>query len=201
MTVQEILEKVCGIDQDGDPRSLVSLYLLETNEEGDNAKEITSVSVFKPAVNIRNVSGMIMADLIFKSQSDVDLKRMYDIAEKYGDLSNAFFLAENPPVIPHLMLYLFPVENQGGFLQCGNPFMWSLTSTGVNTGLNCLRIIFDPDNIAITESDPLDVSEALAEADIEMNEREQIEKMRQEKLARKEDDEKRLISLMQQKNR
>ncbi len=200
MSVQEILEKVCGIDQDGEPKSLVSLYLLETNEDGENAKELISESIFKPAVNVRSISGMIMVDLIFKSQTDVNLKRMYDIAEKYGDKSNAFFLEENPSAIPHLMLYLFPVENEGCFLQCGNPFMWSMTSTGVNNGLNCLRFVFDPDNIALTESDPLDVSEALAEADLEMYEREQIEKMRQEKILRKEEDEKRLIGLMQNKN-
>lgn len=170
MEAKEILAKIMELDEDGESQCMVGMNLCYCTEDGES-REVMSAAINQAIISVKSLVDYTLVDLEFKSDFDVDLKRLWDILEAYGSSTNHFSLSDDERV-PVLSIALIP-ELDGGkvFAMGSNPLFWSLCAKAPGKTVSIIRMVFPDEFFRLMEADDMDTTEIETEVAIEASKR------------------------------
>lgn len=190
MDSKEILQKITALDEDGTPSSVVGMVLVALNpNDKDDIREVANVACNQAYIDINIINGLVMIDLEFKSDFDVELKKMWDTLEKFKEMGNEYAMKEDAK-IPVFSLTFVPMEERGKiYAVTNNPLFWSLTAKEPGKAVSTIRILFNGKDMEFFEAPDMNISDIETEVAVEVNKRKTIEsdydrrrQIRQEKM-------------------
>ena len=88
--VNKVLNSTVGRNNNGTPKSAITLTSLKYNFDTDFSRENGSISVQNPEIKIQARDPYTQIDLIFNSDFDNDLRAIWSLLEKYGQEINNY---------------------------------------------------------------------------------------------------------------
>lgn len=173
MDVEKLLEEICGLTEDKEPKTAITLLLEMWNINGKDKKDVAYQSIFKPNIAIRRIGAYTHVDFIFDSPIDPDLKLMWTVFEEFSKLSeNA---TEDSIELPVLGITLAPMILDGKYYTMGiNPAFWALQPKKPGGNAEKISIAFENKDFLFYQTEDLDIGTIKAEAEREAEEKEQI---------------------------
>ncbi len=175
MDMKEILNLIMSVDDNGLSNTAVSFGMYDLTR-----KEITERSfdsVLGPKINIHGMTDKVVVDMVFKTDRDTDLYKIWNILNDYQDAINVFTVGKSD-IIPHLHMILLPMEQEGSvYAEADTPIMWALTALNVGKPINTIRIVFDTDKMKFYTSDDIDLDDTKAEVAMDIHRRNSLNDM------------------------
>lgn len=185
MNVDELIYETCGKDEDGVPKSAITLALSMWHIGGEDTDDVSVNSFHNPTVNIERRGNYIQTDLAFDASADPELRMLWNGLEEYGKLANE--VNEHSTEVPFCSLTIVPIALDGMFYTMAiNPIFWSLHSSIVGGKADTIRILFEAGDFMFYETEGMDIATAKAEAEREVEKREYILMMEEIKAAKAE---------------
>lgn len=182
--VNKVLNSTVGRNNDGTPKSAITLTCLKYNLDTDFSRENGSISVQNPEIKIQARDPYTQIDLIFNSDFDDDLRTIWSLLEKYGQEINDYDISDEE--FPLLSLIIAPLSERGKYyINATNPIIWVLQPVRPGGKNNIIRLLFEEDGFGIYETDEVDIDKEKAIIEQEEASRQFIE----EQVRRKEEEE------------
>lgn len=151
-TPEEILQAINGLSEKNGPKATVTFTNELENIDTDKVKTLSSKSLFNPEVLVQPHGEYIQIDFIFKKASDVDIKILWKVFEKYGLLLGT--LNEKSKEIPVNSVVIIPTAfDEQYFLIAENPIFWTLQPTFPGKEITMIRTLFEQKNVNICKAD------------------------------------------------
>ena len=177
-TVLEIMNEINGKDENGDPKAIIGLQHVLLNQDGSIVKTIDKEDVLKPEVYILPKDGFLQIDVKFDKTYDISLIKMWKILENFTNESALYYADEKREEnVPALIVNLLPMaEDVDSYVIAANPIIQTLTASDSKSGINCIRMLFNADNVHFFFSDDaIDMKEIDTEVANEVYKREMAE--------------------------
>lgn len=188
MDAYTIKKKIEEIDENGEPTcsATLGLFLVDPDNMEKEHQELGVAATLDAKIKFHTMFDKTMIDLNFRSDIDVDLKKMWNMLNEYLDILNE---ASEDIIsqIPVLTLTFLP-ENMAAqiYCICTNPILWTLTAEDVGKPTSTLRFIFDEEQVNFYHSEDITVADIDADVEMDLNQRARAEsieaKRRQERL-------------------
>ena len=159
--LNEIINESCGKNAQDKPKSALtfdcSMWPVNANELSQpEPRMVGTRSAYKPVIEIEKHGEFIQVDLIFQSYLDADLKIIWNLFEKYGDLLNE--ISDESTEVPAATLTITPVIYDGKYyILCISPLFWTLQPEKPGGQANVIRILFHEDDFGVFESEGVDI--------------------------------------------
>ena len=182
MEIKEILDGLCGRDEQGNSLAQVGCYLYraDPNLGYENAKQIGSSITDLPEVNVFPNGEFVIIEITFLSEADTDLYKMNDLLSKQLELNR-----DEPEMIHGIVFNVLPAsvdKGDTGVMEVIDPMFYCITSTKPHSPATTLRLLVKNDNVQFY--DELDVTNTAVEADYEVKKRQDVEFYSQQKRAK-----------------
>lgn len=172
--VQQILNSICGVDENDEAKCIIGINLVSINEQGEEIKRFDTESIYKPIVSLYPNNALVQMDIDYRTESDVSLQKICNILDKYRQMSSDKILSdENLNDTLALTITLIPASGEiDHYIVATNPLLHCLTALGPKKPTSCLRLLFTADDIHFFNSDPIDTKSLDVEIDDEIRRRE-----------------------------
>lgn len=164
MELKEILESICGLDEDMDPKAVAAFVINEAAGK-EELKEKINLSFYKPEIRMTFTPKVFVTELIFPSADDDDLKALWEALEQYRGYITDYCADDGNYHLFESTFY--PLENSGLFLYMRNPFMWSLTAHPDGLGERSIKLCYFPKNVLLQQCEPIEADVLNEEAEME----------------------------------
>lgn len=184
--VKEILENICGFDADGEPNAIIGVQLLLLDEAGNEKKMIESENICKPEIRLYPNGPFCQMDIIFQTENDVSLQRIWRILERYTQMAAERASLEVVEDGLALLINLLPANVElDNYVISANPLLHCLTSVTAKQPPACIRMLFWAEDIHFFNSDPINTQQLDVEVDDEVRRRQLAEANMQDDRARR----------------
>lgn len=173
MEIKEILDAICGRDENGDSKAQIGCYLYRYSQDNpEDTKDLGSATTYIPEIHVYPNRDYVMIDLTFLSEADTDFHKMNKLLqrrleeetnEQYG-----YMIVFN--VLPA------DVGNDLGYFEFINPVMFCITPLAPMKPANTLRMVVENDNLSFYESTDVDTVKTDLEVEYELRKREEAER-------------------------
>ena len=179
LSVKEILDNICGTDENGDAKSLVGVFLHRVDDAGNVLKEISTCNIYKPSVQIfPQDEGFTQIDIIFTSEADGDLNKINRMIYDRLKLNEEILLEDRKNEHIILAFSFLPMEDdQSGYICAVNPFMHCLTALNPKSEVATIRLLFDSAHVQFYQVE----EKCFKEAYLEVEEEEKHKKFMQDR--------------------
>lgn len=180
--VERIVD-ISGTTPEGKPKAHVLLHYYEQYSDG-TMKDIQTMTVDKPIVNIFKHAGFVNVFLDFGNSHDQDLKIMYDLLTEFQKPSNSvsylpeelesgfYETPEGPKMVyfPILNLALSPIGKESSYMLHGyNPAFFTLAPSHIHGSPCVIQFTFMEETFAVVNDlDRIDPAQVQAEVMAEL---------------------------------
>lgn len=164
----EIVEAAVGRDEEGDPKSLLTLttQIYYTDDVDKEPTDLIDCSSIVTEINFSVMGDYTQVDLSFPSADDIDLQRFYRALETYHDSFNT----SQPNEEPFNVLNVIPLSLGGEFIiTCSNPIFWAVMPDMIGGISRNLRLLYLTEDILTLETD-IDEDELRETVDLALQE-------------------------------
>lgn len=161
--LNEIVNASCGINAQNKPKAAFalecSMWPVDVDENSNvTPRNIATRSSYKPIIEIEKHNEFIQIDLIFQSCLDGDLKLIWNLLEKYGDLLNE--VSDESVEVPTLISTITPVIYDGQYyIMCMSPLFWTLQPQKPGGQSNVIRLLFLEEDLNVFETDEINIDD------------------------------------------
>ena len=160
----EIIKAACGLDENGEPRSVVRMEAKILHLSGEGSEEtLSEMTLDDPCVNIHRSFRYTMVDLEFGDSKNEEYTRSVKILKESTSPEQSIDL-ENDRV-PTLVLTVVPKEFDGEYFICGMHGTWCLMPSVPDQPADTVRFLFENELIHTFKLDDEAISEGENEAD------------------------------------
>ena len=112
-TIQEIMEAINGLDENGEAKAIIGIQYVLLNKNGEAVKVMDKEDVYKPEINIIPRDGIMQVDIRFDSEQDISLAKIWKILEQYTKSTGDFYAKDNADEpVPSLILCIIPLTEE-----------------------------------------------------------------------------------------
>ena len=160
----EIIKAACGLDENGEPRSVVRMEAKILHLSGEGSEEtLSEMTLDDPCVNIHRSFRYTMVDLEFGDSKNEEYTRSVKMLKESTSPEQSMDL-ENDRV-PTLVLTVVPKEFDGEYFICGMHGTWCLMPSVPDQPADTVRFLFENELIHTFKLDDEAISEGENEAD------------------------------------
>lgn len=148
----EVIEAAVGRDNEGDPKSLLTLstQLYYTDDVEKDPADLMDCSSIVTEINFSVMGDYTQVDLSFPSADDIDLQRFYRALETYHDCFNSAQSNEEP----FNVMNVIPLTLGGEYIiTCSNPIFWAVMPDMIGGISRNLRLLYLTEDILTLETD------------------------------------------------
>jgi hypothetical protein len=152
ITINEIKEAACGVDEEGTPKSIVicGLQRFNVNDTTEDPQSLMESSTIEAEVEIKTIGVFSYVNLKFPGASHSDLSLFYRCLERYYETSDE----EQEGFETVAFISIIPLELTGEYLiNATYPIFWALEPDIPNDPPRTLRVVFAPEDVQFIRSD------------------------------------------------
>lgn len=166
MTVEELLELTCGINEDiylaDDDKIKACISGILGKIKNEDLVEDENVVSLNAVFNIYRQGTFVILDADFFEENSYDLKMFHSIVMRYL-LELDQYVAQEIEDIERLPILTFNImpKNTGNdsCIQLTNPVMFSLTAKDTGLPVSCLRLLFNIENVQFMFAEDVDYTD------------------------------------------
>ena len=144
MTEKEIFISACGIDEDGEGKSIVMIETLFASPDPSKEEKIVdSITFDGTPVNIFRSLRSSLLDIQFRDNTDYDYVQALSILKDFTKAENS--LDSSSESVPTVQVTLMPKDLEGLYYIVGIHGTWCAMSDEAGKLPNIIRFIFDND--------------------------------------------------------
>ena len=144
MTEKDIFIASCGVDEDGDGKSVAIIETLFVDSDPSKEEKIVDSITFDGVpVNIFRSLRSTIIDLQFRDNTDYDYIQSLTILKNFTTAENS--IEEGNTFVPTIQLTLMPKEYEGLYYVVGVHGTWCAMADEPGILPNIIRFIFDND--------------------------------------------------------
>lgn len=166
ITIDEIKEAACGVDEDGNPKSIVIIGLqkFNVNDTTEDPETLMEISTVDAVVDIKSIGTFSYISLRYPDATNADLALAYRCLEQYYEKAEEESNDEYEVVA---FISIIPLELTGEYIISAlYPVFWALEPDIITEPARTLRVVHIPEDIQFMHSDlnDEDVARIIAEA-------------------------------------
>lgn len=166
--IDEIIKASCGKNEDNNPNCSFTLCTQKWSimEEDKEPETIGEHPAYKPVLDMQKHGKFIQIDLEYPTSSDIDLKIMWNMLEKYGQELDE--VNEDSESIPMSALTIVPLVYEGCYYMIAiNPIFWTLQPSQPGKEATVIRLLYEEENLNFYEASEEDIDIEGIEADVD----------------------------------
>lgn len=165
--IDEIIKAACGKNENNNPNCSLTLCTQKWSVMEDKEPEtIGEHPAYRPVLDLQKHGKFIQIDLEFPALSDIDLKIMWNMFEKYGRELDE--VDDNSESIPVSALTIVPLVYEGGYYMIAiNPIFWTLQPSQPGKEATVIRLLYEEENLNFYEASEEDINIEDIEADVD----------------------------------
>jgi hypothetical protein len=168
MTIDEIIQELNGKTANNVPKASFAFVIDMWSIDKERARSIQNLSICKPELKIEKHGNYVQVDFIYISPMDADLEKQWKALEYYGSLQNE--IKDDSEELPVGSLIITSTEWEGYFhVTAIAPVCWALTSNKPGKQTNIIRVVFEDTKFLFYYDENLNLTNARAEAERELN--------------------------------
>ena len=141
MKEKDIFISSCGVDEDGNGKSVAMVETMYVNADADiEPKSLDKITFDGVPLNIMRTARFTMIDFQFRDHTDYDYIRTMEMLKKFSDAHNS--LEDNAAEIPTIQVTITPKEYSGIYYISGVNAMWCAMSDEPGRCPDMIRFIF-----------------------------------------------------------
>lgn len=188
MDINEILEEAVGANNEGEPKSIVSISHKFYNSLTETLVTKNEYSLQKPIVDVVQTGDITQIQLSFDIFSENDLRIMWNIIQKCNEdmEKNADTATANEY---HLIIVTIVPQKFGGreFIVASAPLFVALQADNPGEKATTLNMVFQNDDVEFFETDEINEAQIASEVAREIAEQERIEELAEKKRQEREE--------------
>ena len=138
----EIIRAACGLDENGETKSVVRVEAKILSLSGEGSEEpVSDMTLDNPCVNIHKSFRYTMVDLEFSDSADEEYAKLTNMLKDFTVPERSMDLEED--LIPALVLTILPKEFEGEYFICGMHGTWCLMPSAPDRPVDTVRFLFE----------------------------------------------------------
>ena len=179
----DILNAIQGKDENGDPKSGVSITKYSMNASG-MMKQNGDRSFSTPTANVIMNGRFILVDLVFPKSGAGELRAAWNLLKNFGENQNKHLDNFESDIFE---LTLIPLEYSGQyFCTFINPVFWSLQPSAPGLHADSIRMLFEKDSMSFLEGEKIDEAAMDKEIQYELREEQRINDIEEQRRIERE---------------
>lgn len=168
LSIFEILNNCCGKTENNKPKTILSCTLdkWDFSKENPTVKTLKTLNITSAILDMKPINEkFFMIDLDFQSNSNFELRNLWTLVNKQTQQLN-----DKNDNLTVLRFTFVPIDYKGYYVDAVAPIFYSLQGYDINKPCNCLRILFEAENVSFYYSNEIDIEAIKAEVELEYQE-------------------------------